>query len=51
MKLEEPIHDIKSGKMFGPCNAGTTTQLSIHNKFYLYFIAFKIADFRTLLML
>lgn len=25
MKLEEPIHDIKSGKMFGPCDAGTTT--------------------------
>jgi hypothetical protein len=25
MKLEELIHDIKSGKMFGPCDAGTTT--------------------------
>jgi hypothetical protein len=25
MKLEELIHDIKSCKMFGPCNAGTTT--------------------------
>jgi hypothetical protein len=22
MKLEEPIQDIKSGKLFGPCNAG-----------------------------
>jgi hypothetical protein len=27
MKLEELIHDIKSGKMFGPCNAGISTHL------------------------
>jgi hypothetical protein len=31
MKLEELINDIKSGKMFGPCNAGTIFHSCLHS--------------------
>lgn len=27
MKLEELLHDIKDGRAFGPCNAGTVPML------------------------
>jgi hypothetical protein len=32
MKLKELIHDIKSGKMFGPCDAGINTHLFFKNQ-------------------
>jgi hypothetical protein len=38
IKLEELIHDIKSAKMFGPCNAGTTTRFPLYEINFRYIL-------------